>query len=338
MYNSRPFFVAIGRNVTFDATSIATLDNGEIAIVKPDMTLMTAGETITDAEYFYIAQGRTTGGPRLSPKIQGRGVTKWEGQSYTAATEQVSYIGYNTGGQSINVENEAEYIVRVVFHQDKDLWSERQLRRNYSYTSDATATQAEIATELVALMNADTEFSTYATAAVTTDGVANRGISITAVAQTVDDLDFLHDQVTFSVRTDGAFTSATGIDEYGYLYVNGAAGTTTGANSVVPTKGVGTYAHLSKLENWAKGFEGGTNRVGFPIPTVPSYAVDGTTYDLYSIEFFDRHESASMDRSIDSYQQALIAIPAGGAQNAVLEGVLNPYMNSTPEQFVAVNL
>jgi hypothetical protein len=336
MLNAQTFNVMIGKNVTADATTILSgsdIDDGEIVVIKPDMTLMTAGETISDAEYFYVVQGLASNEVKISNKVQGRNVTKWEGSAYTAAVEQVSYIGNNgtDATTDITASNETEYTAHVIFKWNKDLWSERRDKRTYHYTSDASATNLEIATELAALMNADDQFSSQAIAAVVDTAATQYGIRITGLAQTYSKYD-TYQQVNFELALEGGFSTTTTIDEYGAI----AYGTGTTATSVAPSQGVGTYAKVSELEYMAQGYEGITNRTQFPVPTFPEYATSGTNYDMLYIEYFDRHESADQDQRINRPAYMILAIPTGTGLLTAVKGVLNPYMASTPKAFPAL--
>ena len=325
MARQENYKILIGTNIARTAAlTVATLANGEVAVVKDDMTIMAGGDTISDSDYCYVVQG-TAAAPKFSAKIQGLQVTKWEGQQYAAAVQQVSFVGYDTvlAAGSINVVNSTSYTLSLIFYYDKVIGSERQLVRRFEYTSDSTATQAEIATALVALINADPVAASLVTAAVVVAGL-NNGIQLTGIAQTYAVIDG-YEQVTWKVAMDGGF--------------NDGGTTTLATNSTFPGYGTGTYAHVSDMERAALGYNGITNLMQFPVPSYPVYAVSTGTYDMYTIMHSDRHATANLNKDGLSPEMTIVAMHTGGAgQQVAFENEINPWMNSLGGSFLAVNL
>jgi hypothetical protein len=68
----------------------------------------------------------------------------------------------------------------------------------------------------------------------------------------------------------------------------------------------------------------------------PAYAVAATTYDLYKLGF--GNAAPGSIRGVDNYREIIIASPAGDADGAVFEGKINPWLNSCPGSFTAVQL
>lgn len=325
MARQENYKILIGTNIArTPALTVGTLANGEIACVKSDMTIMVPGETVSDSDYIYVVQG-TGAAPRFSSKIQGAQVEKWEGTSFAAAVQQESYVGYDAvaAAGSINLVNSTEYVLTLVFYYDKVIGSERQLVRRFYYTSDSTATQAEIAAAFVALINADPVAATLVVAAVVAAGL-NNGIHITGLAQTYAIIDG-YEQVTWKVAMDGGF--------------NDGGATTLAVNNVFPNYGSGTFPHVSDLERAAVGYSGITNLMQFPVPPYPVYAVVGTFYDVYSITYSDKHATGNLNKDGYSPEMTLVAIPNGGAgQQLAFENEINPWMNSTAGNFLALAL
>lgn len=350
----RPYNILIAKaGVTHDATDVASLAEGEIAIVGNDFNVVAAGETISDHEYIYIVQGTASGdAPKFSAKIKGASVKKYSGSSYAAPNEQVTFIGSNgsdagdiEGGTVVNGE---EYSLHVVIKGfDKDLYSERQLRKSFHFTADGSATEEEVRDGLFNAIVADPMFKDVAIAKVgalievsKTTHATSYGIKLEGLAQTAGAYDE-YEQVFFEIGLDKGFTSATRISELGYVYLNGAApvADASAAPSEVPSQGVGTYAKVKDLEEFAQGFQGITNKTGFPIPAYPKYAVAGETYDLYVIDHVDVHASGDLEQSISSPLQTIVAIPVSlTAATTLVEGILNPYMASAPGAFAPVLL
>lgn len=339
MSRTRTYRILISNNAAATAnTTVATLAAGEIAFLKDDGTFLAAAETISDSASVTPVMGMAAGNiPKYAPKIQGANVVKYEGSSYSAAVQQDSFIGDN-GQAAQNLETPVigtAYSMHIVIMVDPGLWSERQLRRSYEIVA-ATVSATDLANAFVAAINADVEAAKYVVAAYENGG-GNDGIKITGVAQAYNSLD-VPQFVSFKLALDLGFTNATPIDQFGYIYVNGVAGTTVNSNSVVPDQGSGTYPLVANMEEFAIGYDGALNRTGFPIPDAPRMASSTGTYDVYSIANDDVHASSSLNGEVASPVQTIIAVPAGSANQAAIEAILNPYMASVPKAFPALAL
>jgi hypothetical protein len=315
--NHRTGTIIIGKNVASTATNLATMVEGEVSVIKPDNTFLAPGDTVSDAEYIYIVV-KTADGYKYSNKIQGRNITKFEGADWVAATQQVSFVGYDGTTGVLNVEDETEYSLHIVFKHNKDIWSQRQHKKTFHYTTGIGATAAEIVDAFVDLINNDEETSSLVVAA---NVGPDLGISITGLVQPYNTLDEF-EQVQFELALDGGFggSSETTLFEFG------------AGNSVNRENGSGTYELVRDIENDMQGYEGITNRVGFPVPDFPFYAEAANEYDVYSIQHDDVHGSSSLNRDIASPMVDIIAVPrASGITPApslqsVLEARLFDYM------------
>ena len=345
MLEGQLYSVMIGTNATrtqipgalvMDTTTgDSELAAGEIAIVGPDMKVLAPGSTVTDAEFIYIVQGVGVNQVVWSPKVKGSDVLKWEGTVYTAETLQISYVGYDTAGGSVNVLNDTEYSLHIIFKHNWDVYTNRQERRSFFYTTDATATQTEIVSNFVTKINADPVCSQYLTASSVDDGT-NFGIKLLAKALTYNSLDYDHPYVNFDVYTDLGFTSATEVASYGWNRFANSADT----QSVKPFPGVGTFKQASDLERAALGYLGATNRRKFPIPAITTYAVLGATYDVYSLTYNSTSYTPSLGERIATPLHIYILIPAGasGGNGTNFEAVINPWLASTPKAFAPITL
>lgn len=344
----RPYKILIGKDgIEADATGLANLEVGEIAVIGPDGSILAGG--LSTAEYIQIVQG-TNEGPKFSDRIFGASVKAYKGSSYAAAVEQVSMIGYNGAagdieGGSIAVGEEFSLHV-VIKGFDKDLYSKRQLRKSFHYVAEA-ATQESVANGLKDALVGDAAFQDGATAKVgalirvdVLSSGANRGIKLTALAQTAKSLDE-GEQVIFEIGLDKGFSAATQIDELGYIYVDGNAPTATGKQSVVPVKGVGTYQAVKDLEEFAQGFQGISNKVGFPVKDYPKYAVDGQNYNILVIEHDHVHASGNLEQSVSAPAMTIIAFADGDTASlkagVVVTQLLDTYMASCPIAAAAVH-
>lgn len=331
MARQENYKILIGKNIArTPALTVATLAVGEIAVVKDDMTIMNAGDTIANSDYCYIVQGGATAAaaPKFSAKIQGLHVSKWQGTTYAAAVQQVSVVGAIGGlAGSINLVNSVEYTLSIIFTYDKVIGSERQLVRRFNYTSDATATQQEIAQALAAAINADPVAATLMTAVAAVGVGANWGITLTALAQTYEIIDG-YEQVTWKIALGGGFNDGGTTT---LAVASGAGGSTT------PLYGSGTFPHVSDLERAALGYDGITNLMRFPVPSYPVYSVATALYDVYTVMHSDKHATANLNKDGLSPEMTIVAIDcAGGAglgQKAAFEAEINPWMASLPGNF-----
>jgi hypothetical protein len=350
----RPYKILIQKNavIEHDATKPELLEVGEIMVIGADGNVLAGA--LSDSEYIQIVQG-TVDGPKFSDKIYGANVKAFKGAAYAPAEEQVSYIGYNgaTGdieGGSVAVGEEFSFHV-VIKGFDKDLYSTRQLRKSFQYVAEA-ATQASVADGLKARLVGDAAFQDGATAKagalIRVDVLSSgndRGIKLTALAQVAGKLDE-GEQVSFEIGLDKGFTAATRLAELGYEYLAGATTLeTAGAvDSVVPVKGTGTYQAVKDLEEFAQGFQGITNKRGFPVKDYPSYAESAATYDVVVIEHDHVHASGNLEQSVAAPAMTLIALLEAGTDGATLKGgavvsgLLNTYMASCPGAFANISI
>lgn len=301
-----------GADVAYNATGMTDVDAGEIIVIDKGGNKLSAAQitNLGGDEIFYIVEGKRGNNVShiISPKLTKNSIKAHNGTSYAADVQQVTYVGDNSAAGTINVSNSTEYSMSVSFEWDKDIYSVRRNHKTYNYTSDASATVTEIATAFVNLMNADADFAAQATASVETGG-GSAGIKIVGKAQAVSNYDNPA-IVSFTVALDKGFDATTQLDEKGYIYVNGAAGTTTGAQSNAPQIGVGTYAVMKAMERNNNGFQNGvTNNRKFPI-VAPDTRVSATgTYDVYVVDFADTHlsQDVGLDATRTTQGQIIIA-------------------------------
>lgn len=362
----RPYNILIAKaGVENSANGLADLKEGEIILIKQDGTIYEkATDSFATSEFIYVVQGTAAGeAPKYSAKIKGDKVTAVKAASHAAATEQVSFIGNNGAAGSIEggnsgIVNGQEYSMHIVIKGvDKDLYSKRQLRKSFSFVADASGTELEVRDGLVKVLVSDPAFSDGAAASVKAGAVikvskvddgTNYGIKLeglAVVAKTKDE----YEQVIFEIGLDKGFTAATRLAELGYIYLNGAAPVaeadlTLATSSKLPSKGVGTAQLVKDMEEFAQGFQGISNKTGFPVADYPKYAVSGMDYDLVIIEHESVHASGNLEQSVVAPLMSIIALPkasrdgAAAKAGAVLLPELNDYMASVPKGFAAVSV
>tara|TARA_R110000765_G_scaffold93781_3_gene176758 strand:- start:8661 stop:9683 length:1023 start_codon:yes stop_codon:yes gene_type:complete len=284
-------------DVVQNATGLANIDAGEILFIDAGGNPLdaTALGNLADDALFYIVEGKkgTALSHIISPRLTKASLTAHRGSSYAAEVQQVSYIGDNGTTGDINVLNNTEYSLIVSFGYDKDIYSQRRNVRRYHYTSDATATSAEITAAFVALMNADKDFARQAVAVVETGGGAN-GIKVTGKDLVDNKIDNPR-LVSFTLSLDEGFDATVGIDENTILYVNGASGALASGASVSPKPGIGDYQRLQAMERNGLGFTAGqTNLRKFPVVGPDARVDTAGTYDMYVLDYYNEHENGEI--------------------------------------------
>lgn len=222
-------------------------------------TISTAG-----ADSIQFFNKLANGDLKHSMVLKGTAVTGYKGQSYVAATRKVHAIGYSrlasTG--SIAVANSTIYKATIRFVNDKRMYSERPEVLSVTFTSSSSASQSNIADQIVSFIN-NSAFGTGinkqilsvkvgdGTGAYGVTGATNFGVEIWGLDITQPTNEYRLMQCNFSVFVD----DSTGFD---------STTTSTSIQGVDP--GSGTYAEVFNLENFDLGYEGALNRRLFPIP------------------------------------------------------------------------
>ena len=169
MFNtSGPLSLLIGNDIARtasvvinDRSATAYLADGEIVVLNSTDGILAAGSTISDSPFIRIVQrdGGTASSSELisSLKIDGRNVVSFTGRSFAAPQNQIYNIGYiGSGVLDIDNINSNEYILRITYKHDKEMWSQRSNTRSYYYTSDSAATPEEVARNFAVLIGDDT--------------------------------------------------------------------------------------------------------------------------------------------------------------------------------------
>lgn len=246
-----------------DLTAVAS--KAIVAIDKNGDGAITAADT-----FFSFAQSSSDGpAVRLSLPIYIKNIRRVNKLAYAAAVSQVSSM---TVGAA-DVANSTLYSIFVVDKSDKEYVNKP--RKRYAFVSDSTATAAEIATGLIAVINADT------TACVTASS-GGAGV-VTLTGKKRDALSQAYETIFDIIPYEG-FTSATTVTY------------TTGAD-----QGQGTYAIAAALEEVAKGYKANMNRSEFV--KLPTYFADpAKTYVTYIIQ----HEQPLFDQSLAAYKGSTV--------------------------------
>lgn len=101
--------------------------------IVPDVA---TAQALPKHERVKIAVGIGPGEAILSSPIQGNTVSKYEGTTYVAPQEMVTYLGYNgTAGTGIAVTEGTEYRLRVLINDDQRTNGQRQTLADANYTA-----------------------------------------------------------------------------------------------------------------------------------------------------------------------------------------------------------
>ena len=200
---------------------------------------------------------------KKSMAIRGANITAYKGQSYAAPQRKVHAIGYNraTSSGSIVVNNSTDYKLSIRFTNDKVMYSVRPEVLTVNFTSAATATQSNIADQVVAGINnsafgASTKKQIIAVKVGDGTGVygltnaANFGVEIWSLDVAQSSNQYLFNQVNFQVFVD---------DTIGF-------GSTSSAQIQGADPGNGNYVQIFNEENKDLQYEGVLNRRLWPIP------------------------------------------------------------------------
>jgi len=139
----------VGGAATKTTSSIAAMNQYEIGIFTPAGARITESSAATATEFIVVQSRGASLAPIVSPIIKKADVVKASRKVYTAATEQVDYIGYNTSSGSIDAINDNLYRIRLSMDESLNSNKGRIYIKDGVYQSDATATQVEIANGLV---------------------------------------------------------------------------------------------------------------------------------------------------------------------------------------------
>jgi hypothetical protein len=339
--------IFIGDGAALDAgATVMNVITSQIDVVGSNMTCLTAGDTISTAgrDSIFIVNKLANGDLKRSMGIKGVNVTSWKGESYCPSRRNVWGIGYQRGslvdgvtvaaGGSISVSNSTDYEFSIRFKNDKTFYSERPEIYRTLFTSSATATQSNIADQIVSQINNSSYGSQPAgikeiiavkvgdgTGAYGLTGAANFGVEITGL---------IVNQFLNTTYTDNlVYFSVQVLDASGF-------GTGTSCVEIQSLKrGTGTHDQVYIMENKFYGNEGVLNRVLFPIPvldylTLPLPILSGT------IAAFTSATTIGLDLVTFS-AAANTQLPAGSL--VVLDGVayeIKYYISTTVAILVSV--
>jgi hypothetical protein len=238
--------------VAISTGAISTLNDGEIGLFTPSGTRLTEANAATEDE-FIIVQGRASGEiPYVTGSIKKADLvaSKCTVKVYSAATEQLDYIGYNGTDGAIDVLDDNLYYIRLHIDQSKTSNHGGIYVKHGVYKSDATgATQGEIAAGLTENLIKNFKKEPYRMIkferVVSNAGTATSG----GTAAVVYGSKFVTITESAGAAADaGKYNAdAASIVAGDYIRIGGTA-TTVGVYKVTATSGVGTATAILTLD------------------------------------------------------------------------------------------
>lgn len=156
----------IGKSLTstasvnvLDPNNAAYLADGEIVVLDENDTPVGASPTYGATKYIKLVQrsGAVAADAQLvqSARIDGANVISFRGLSYAAPQEQILYAGFDGTSGSIDPLGTADFVTRITFKHDKDMWSQQANTRIFRFTPVITTIERDIADDLARQASAD---------------------------------------------------------------------------------------------------------------------------------------------------------------------------------------
>jgi len=146
--------VARTASVSLDPTSANYLADGEVVVTREDgRTILVAAASPMPAKVRVVQRK----GDKLvaSPILDGSKLKSYKGAAYAAATEQVTYIGYNGASEAIDVINSNVYLTRVIRQDTQATFLNKEMMKFGTLKSSASASQSEISLGLASSLIAN---------------------------------------------------------------------------------------------------------------------------------------------------------------------------------------
>lgn len=278
-------FIGAGAALSANNTALPSIAV-QTGIVGSDMLTLNPGgnDTISTQPVIYIVNKLANGDFKRSLAVKGTSVIGYKGEHYVPARRCVWGIGYQRGsvvdgvttaaGGSIAVNNSTLYEFTIRFKNDKSFYSERPETLRVSFVSSATATQSNIADQIVNAIN-NSGF-----------GASPAGVKVVKAVKVGDGTGAygLTAATNFGVEITGLtinqFQNTQYAEELVYFsaHVNDATGfgSGTACTQIQSVKfGTGTYNQVYNMENKFFGSEGVLNRRLWPVPVL-SYLASST--------------------------------------------------------------
>ncbi len=261
------------------STTYNTITAGQLGIFGNNMAATVAGNTISTAgqNTINLVTGVSDNSANLAIKrsmvIPGTSINSYQAASFEPAKRCVWSIGCIRGGAgTIEVANDTYYEFVIRFKNDKTWYSVRPEILRIGFTSAASATQSNIADQIVSAINSSS-YGSGSTAQIKAVKVGDGTVNATSLANsygTSGNTDF---GVEIWALDIPQFANTTYTENKVYFSVaiddSTGFGTSTTATEIQGMDlGNGTYQQIYNLENFDYQYEGVLNRRLWPIPVL----------------------------------------------------------------------
>lgn len=140
----------IGAAATKTTGAISAMNDGEIGIFTPSGVRVTEATAATIKEFIIVKKTASGGIPLVSSPIKKANIKSAARKVYVTSTEQLSFIGYNStlNTGSFDVINDNDYHIRISLRSGRTSNHGGLYMKHGFYTSDTSATQAEVSLNL----------------------------------------------------------------------------------------------------------------------------------------------------------------------------------------------
>jgi hypothetical protein len=169
--------VLIGTGTNSGAiTNVAQIQKGDLFLLTEKGEVVAdvaAAQALPKHERVVIALGIGNGNPLLSSPIQGNYVSKYEGQSYVAPTQQTVAIGYNGTTGNLTADVGTEYRLRIRILDDDRFNGQRSTILDFNTTIGVGEGPKEAAAKIACLFDQKEYGVSYTTDKVSLSRLAN---------------------------------------------------------------------------------------------------------------------------------------------------------------------
>ena len=143
--------MAVGKDLNILEGGLkSALATGQLGVWKNGSATSMAVGALAAGDQFVIAYKDVDGEIVNLPSIKYSNITSKSKAAYAAATQKKVFVGFNGTSGSIAINNSSLYLLNTILLSTTKAWAGQPPYERASYTSDATATELEIALGLLA--------------------------------------------------------------------------------------------------------------------------------------------------------------------------------------------
>lgn len=256
----------VGGSAAATTGAINAMNDGEIGIFTPAGVRVTEATAATVEKFMIVKKTPNGGVPLVSPVINKNDIKRIARKVYVPSAEQVSTIGYDGANGAIEAINDNQYHVRISLRQGYISNHGGLYLKHGFYKSDISATQYEVACNLLADLGAN--FSKEAEKVIMFEMLLNAaGVVTTGTVSVVNGSKAVTTTVPGDFQVGGALRLGTATTAATYKIVSivgniltldtkvtaatqtfaiGAAKSITAANAIASTCGIRATGIASK--------------------------------------------------------------------------------------------